>query len=306
MGTEQQMEAAIEAAFRPEDRVPTIHERMIAILADLPAIGKTQRNTQQNFMYRGHDDVLNALNPLLAEHGVFVVPDVVERIEGRREVSGGRVMFEVNLHVEFTFWGAGGDFVQASGWGEGTDMGDKSTNKAMTAAFKYVIAQAFAISTAENQDADGQTPEETIVRDLQRMADPLQLPEGWKAAGSWEELRERFAELGVPSHDLAEWLKQSAALDLPEPLSGFGNFQRANRMLAALTGHTGDVQFDPEPRADLRKLFAQALAGEVLDGPAWRIGPTEDDRPAHESEPETYAEEDIEFEAAPGADNASV
>lgn len=139
----------------------TVYERMVAIIEELPAIGKTQRNREQGFMFRGHDDVMNALNPLLAKHGVFVVPDVVERETNTRTTSRGSTMYEVNLHVRFTFYGAGGDSFQASGWGEGTDMGDKATNKAMTGAFKYVVAQAFALATAETSDADATSPEET-------------------------------------------------------------------------------------------------------------------------------------------------
>jgi hypothetical protein len=139
----------------------TVYERMVAIIDELPAIGKTQENTQQRFMFRGHDDVMNALNPLLAKHGVFVVPDVRERITGERLTGNNKTMYEVNLHVAFTFYGLLGDSFRASGWGEGTDMGDKSTSKAMTMAFKYVVAQAFALATAEVSDADASTPEET-------------------------------------------------------------------------------------------------------------------------------------------------
>lgn len=139
----------------------TIYERMVAIISELPAIGKTQKNQQQNFMFRGHDDVMNALNPLLAKHGVFIVPDVIERVTGERMTSNNKTMYEVNLHVAFTFYGAGGDWFRCSGWGEGTDMGDKATSKAMTMAFKYVVAQAFALATAEVSDADATSPEDT-------------------------------------------------------------------------------------------------------------------------------------------------
>jgi hypothetical protein len=146
----------------------TVFQRMVAIIDELPAIGKDQRNTQQNFMFRGHDDVMNALNPLLAKHGVFVVPDVLERVTGERVTSSNKTMYEVNLHVKFTFFGLLGDSFVASGWGEGTDMGDKSTSKAMTMAFKYVVAQAFALATAETSDADAGTPEETTRGDVRR------------------------------------------------------------------------------------------------------------------------------------------
>ncbi len=143
-------------------RPRSIYERMIAIIEELPAIGKTQQNKEQGFMFRGHDQVMNALNPLLAKYGVFIVPNVIERVVSTRETKRGTAMYEVNLHVEFTFYGAAGDSFTASGWGEGTDMGDKATNKAMTGAFKYVVAQAFALATAETSDADATSPEETM------------------------------------------------------------------------------------------------------------------------------------------------
>lgn len=140
----------------------TIFERMVRILGELPAIGKDARNDQQKFMYRSHDAVLNALNPLLAKHGVFVVPNVLQREVDRRTTKSGTIMYEVNLHVRYTFYGAKGDSFTASAWGEGTDSGDKSTNKAMTMAFKNVLAQAFAVSTADTIDTDGESHEETV------------------------------------------------------------------------------------------------------------------------------------------------
>ncbi len=142
---------------------PTIHQRMAAILAELPSIGKDTRNEQQGFMFRSHDAVLNALNPLLAKHGVYVVPHVLQRVTGERTTSRNSTMYEVNLHVQYRFIAEDGSWIDCSAWGEGTDMGDKATNKAMTMAFKNVLAQSFAVSTEEGQtyDADADSPEET-------------------------------------------------------------------------------------------------------------------------------------------------
>lgn len=152
-----------------ESEHPNIYELMGRILAELPAIGKDQHNTQQGFYYRGMDDVLNALNPILSKYGVFVVPDVIERLNGTRTTAKGGILYEVNLHVRFRFYGPAGDFVEASGWGEGTDSGDKATNKAMTNALKYVLFQAFAISTEEQSamDSDRYTPEGTVADEVQ-------------------------------------------------------------------------------------------------------------------------------------------
>lgn len=145
------------------EQAPSIHVLMARILGELPAIGKNSYNEQQKFHFRGIDDVMNALNPLLAKHGVFFVPDVVERIDSERATRSGSAMYVVNLHVRFRFYGPNGDFIEASGWGEGTDMGDKATNKAMTGAMKYVLFQAFAISTEEasENDGDNASPEQT-------------------------------------------------------------------------------------------------------------------------------------------------
>lgn len=146
---------------------PSIHVLMGRVLAELPAIGKDDYNPQQKFHFRGIDAVLNALNPLLAKHGVFYAPEVVERLEGVRQTKGGSAMFVVHLHVRYRFYGPAGDYVEASAWGEGTDMGDKATNKAMTGAMKYVLFQVFAISTQEasETDADRYAPDESVVLD---------------------------------------------------------------------------------------------------------------------------------------------
>lgn len=177
---------------------PTVHQRLISVLTELPAIGKDQRNAQQGFMFRGHDDILNALNPLLSKHGVVVVPDVVERVTSQRTTSKGGVMYEVNLHVRFRFYGAGGDHIEASTWGEGTDSGDKATNKAMTMAFKNVLNQTFAISSAEFKDADADTPEATEGRvQASESASNGTKAEGWPRVS---ELLEKL-EAALPTQD---------------------------------------------------------------------------------------------------------
>lgn len=140
---------------------PLIHSRMGKVLAELPAIGKNQRNTQQNFMFRGIDDVLNALNPVLAKHGLFYTPEVLERVDEQRQTKAGALMYVVHLHVTFMFYAPDGSHVSATAWGEGMDSGDKATSKAMTMAQKSMLFQVFCISTEDQADPDGQTQEPT-------------------------------------------------------------------------------------------------------------------------------------------------
>lgn len=144
--------------------VVPIHVAMSRVLAELPAIGKNQVNQAQGFKFRGVDDVLNALNPLLAAHGIVVVPHEVREAErSERATARGSVLYVVNLRVRYRFYGPAGDYLEAEGWGEGSDSGDKATPKAMTGAYKYVLFQTFSISTEEASqvDADRGAPEES-------------------------------------------------------------------------------------------------------------------------------------------------
>ena len=75
------------------DQQPTgIHQAMAAILAEIPSIGKDNRNKDQGFQYRGIDDVYNALHPLLAKHKVFMAPTVLSRTSEDRTTAKGGVM----------------------------------------------------------------------------------------------------------------------------------------------------------------------------------------------------------------------
>lgn len=138
-----------------------IYAALVAVLKELPAIGKNARNDAQRFNYRSIDEVLDHLNPLLGTHGVFYTPRVVERIGEQRTTKNNNALWTVHLHVEYTFYALDGSSVTASAWGEGTDSGDKATSKAMTMAQKSCLMQVLAISDHEVGDPDGTTQEES-------------------------------------------------------------------------------------------------------------------------------------------------
>lgn len=135
-----------------------IYQSIAAIMAECPAIGKNQKNSTQGFMYRGIDVVMNVLQPLMIKHKVFAVPEVLacdrtERLTGK----GGTLIFTA-LKVKYTFYAEDGSSVFAVVQGEGMDSGDKSSNKAMSVAFKYACFQVFCIPTEEMRDPDAETP----------------------------------------------------------------------------------------------------------------------------------------------------
>lgn len=129
------------------------------VMEEIGAIGKEKKNVQQGFMYRGIDDVMNALQPALVKNNVFVVPYVVEQTrEDRQTKNGGNLIYSI-CKVLFRFYTTDGSFVEALTIGEGMDSGDKATNKAMAIAFKYACFQVFCIPTEEMKDPDAEVHE---------------------------------------------------------------------------------------------------------------------------------------------------
>ena len=131
-----------------------IYESINAIMQEVPAIGKTEKNKQQGFMFRGIDSVMNTLQPLLAKHKVFVVPQTIEQMREERQTSKGNTLLYSILKIKFTFYAEDGTFVEAITVGEGMDSGDKASNKAMAIAMKYAMFQVFCIPTGDDPDAE--------------------------------------------------------------------------------------------------------------------------------------------------------
>ena len=133
-----------------------VFESITAIMSEVKAIGKDKKNQQQGFHYRGIDDVYNRLQPLLAQHKVFTVPEVLEdRTEDRTSSKGNALIYRV-LKIKYTFYAEDGSSVSSVVIGEGMDSGDKASNKAMAIAHKYALFQVFCIPTEDMVDPDSE------------------------------------------------------------------------------------------------------------------------------------------------------
>lgn len=140
---------------------PKIYTSLLAIMSDIDAIGKNKKNPQQGFMYRGIDDLYNDLHALFAKHGVIPVPQLLTREREERQTKNGGILLYTMQKIKYTFYASDGSNVSAEVEGEAMDSGDKSSNKAMSAAMKYCLLQMFLIPTEDlkKDDPDGQSPE---------------------------------------------------------------------------------------------------------------------------------------------------
>jgi hypothetical protein len=143
-----------------------IYEAISNVMAEIGAIAKNKQNEQQKFMYRGIDDVMNALQPALVKYKVFIVPEVtseerserssIKEFQGQKKES---VLLYTRLGITYKFFAEDGSFIEAKVIGEAMDSGDKATNKAMSIAYKYACFQVFCIPTEEMIDPDAEVYE---------------------------------------------------------------------------------------------------------------------------------------------------
>lgn len=170
-------------------------------------IGKNRTNTQgATYKFRGIDDVLNALAPLLAKHQLCILPRVISRECTERLSKSGGNLFYVTVEAEFDFVSTeDGSKHTVKTYGEAMDSSDKATNKAMSAAYKYAALQAFAIPTEGDNDADSSTHESSspIKKFTPKVASTFSPTQSGYSHSevSAEDLETLFSELKISAHE---------------------------------------------------------------------------------------------------------
>jgi len=143
-----------------------VYKSINAVQSALSKVGiaKDKVNSQgSGYKFRGVDDVMNALSPLLAEHNLCILPRVISRVCEERISASNKPLFFVTVEVEFDFVSSeDGSKHTVKTFGEAMDSGDKATNKAMSAAYKYAAFQSFSIPTEADADAQTHTVEKEI------------------------------------------------------------------------------------------------------------------------------------------------
>lgn len=139
-----------------------IFKKIPLIMKQVGAIEKNRKNSapgQGGYAFRGIDDITEAFQPILAENGVFCVPEVLDHSREERTSRAGGSLTYTCMKIKHTFYADDGSSVYATTMGEAMDSGDKSSNKAMSAAFKYAFIETFCVPTTEEKDTEYQSPE---------------------------------------------------------------------------------------------------------------------------------------------------
>jgi len=195
----------------------TIFKALSAVQSDLSIVGiaKNQQNSHQGYKFRGIDDVLNTLAPIIAEHGVLIIPNVLSKDVKTINTARGGVASHVILEVGFVLYDQEGDSICHTAYGEAIDTSDKAVNKAMTAAYKYFLFQAFCIPIEGLEDADSQQPEQAELQPALVTADTL------------AQIISLCEETGEDIQRYVDWYKVSETKLIPQ--------EKAVRIVANLT-----------------------------------------------------------------------
>ena len=133
----------------------SVYEALAVAAAEVGAVRKDSRNSQQGFSFRGIDAVMNAVAPAFRRHGLLgPLPDLqsLDRQEAGTSRNGALIT-RVTVTVRYTIFGPDGDTVSGTVPGEATDTSDKATAKAMSVALRTFLLQALCLPT-DDPDPD--------------------------------------------------------------------------------------------------------------------------------------------------------
>jgi hypothetical protein len=205
-----------------ESKGVKIYAAIAAVIADVGTVGKNTRNKEQGYVYRSADAICEELHQALGKHKVFCTCQIHSRDVTEKTARSGSILTCVSLKCTYIFWGEDGSSVSTDSWGESMDSGDKATNKAMTAAYKYALIQTFCLMGAGDADADSPEPVEADkaakwVRPASNPKESKQVPQPVEPVA--EMTREESAWVGVTQMQVIDATTSAALLDICKEIS---------------------------------------------------------------------------------------
>lgn len=245
-----------------------IYQRMAAALPDVEAVSKSRKNAEQKYAYRGAEDIMNAIHPVLAKHKIFIVQDWEEMIQKDGESSKGSKFTETTMKMVFNFTTDDGSSIAVRVPSQGRDYGDMGVYKCMTMAFKYALAFTFCVPFAQLDGAEDKAPIEAKVDENKG---PAPIPEVTEAMIQEAILQAKAQKSLIPLVTLWNMMPANQQEDKKDLLA------ETRKEIEELRGPKQPLHPDntlqppaPEPIDEEPQLFSQEPAEEkkeILDIP---------------------------------------
>ncbi len=132
--------------------IPNLAQRIVNVMKVVKPLAKLGENTFQHYSFVSVQQMIELLRPLMAEQGIAIVPQVrsAEYAEAG-QTSNNNPITSCHLSVDWLITD-GVTSMTGSTEGEANDTSDKAANKAMTAAYKQLLAKLFHLSSDEDND----------------------------------------------------------------------------------------------------------------------------------------------------------
>jgi len=165
------------------ETLPNVQQAWAAVMGEVRELGKDQLHNSPGarFNFRGVDDVMNAVGPVLRKHQVSVVPTHVDLQTRATQTSTGKATQEALVMVQYAIHGPAGDSMAGGSAGGAMDSGDKGVPKAMSVAYRTFLLQALCLPTHDTDpdaeafervtEAPQETPAQTALRGIQQAPD---------------------------------------------------------------------------------------------------------------------------------------
>lgn len=137
-----------------------IYQKMSAITKEISTVAKNLQVGEGKNQYKavGEADVLAAVKPIEAKHGVYSYPFNREIVESGEMVSttkyGDRKSLYLRVKTVYRFVNVDepSEYIDITTYGDGVDSQDKAPGKAMTYGDKYALLKAYKIQTGDDPD----------------------------------------------------------------------------------------------------------------------------------------------------------
>lgn len=141
-----------------------IYQKMSAVTMEINAVAKNLSVGTGKNQYKavGEADVLYAVKPIEAKHGIYSFPYSREIVDSGEMVStnnyNGQTTEKRQLYLRiktvyrFVNTDDPNEYIDITTFGDGVDTQDKAPGKAMTYGDKYALLKAYKILTGEDPD----------------------------------------------------------------------------------------------------------------------------------------------------------
>lgn len=125
-----------------------ITKQLAKVNKGLEAIEKTQKH-YDGYMFRGIEQMMNALNPLFKKYSILVLTNVIEFHREKGKTYEGKELTITIVKVQFSFVADDESFASVTTYGEDQDTKGMSMSQAITDAYKKAVTILFNIATED-------------------------------------------------------------------------------------------------------------------------------------------------------------